>query len=182
MYNADVFEYETDSPMTLYGSIPFMQAQKKGSTVGILWLNAAETWVDVIKQKDGPLAFSAETENKDSTQTHWISESGILDLFVFLGPNSLSLYKSYGELTGYTILPPIFSIGYHQCRWNYVSQEDVRSVDKKFDQFDIPYDVIWLDIEYTDGKKYFTWDPLTFSKPLDMVNSLDKRKRKVCAF
>ena len=162
--------------MTLYGSIPFMQAQKKGSTVGVLWLNAAETWIDVIKQKENTLSFST---NKESTQTHWMSESGILDLFVFLGPNASWLYKNYGELTGYTPLPPMFSIAYHQCRWNYVSQDDVKAVDRKFDQFDIPYDVIWLDIEYTDGKKYFTWDPLTFSKPLDMVKGLDKRNRKV---
>jgi len=181
MYNADVFEYETDSPMTLYGSIPFMQAQKKGSTVGVLWLNAAETWVEVIKQKNNTLTLSTSDNSfRESTQTHWISESGILDLFVFLGPNATALYREYGALTGYTTIPPMFSIAYHQCRWNYVSQDDVKSVDKKFDQFDIPYDVIWLDIEYTDGKKYFTWDPLTFSKPLSMVKRLDKRQRKVC--
>ena len=29
----------------------------------------------------------------------------------------------------------------------------VFSVDKNFDTHDIPYDVIWLDIEHTDEKK-----------------------------
>ncbi|KAF8476972.1 glycosyl hydrolases family 31-domain-containing protein [Kalaharituber pfeilii] len=177
LYNADVFEYEVDSPMTLYGSIPFMQAQKKGSTVAVFWLNAAETWVDVIKQHNNPLSVGI----KQSTQTHWISESGILDVFVFLGPDASWLYRQYGELTGFTTLPPMFSIAYHQCRWNYISQDDVKMVDKKFDQFDIPYDVIWLDIEYTDEKKYFTWDPLSFSNPLKMVEGLDKRQRKLVA-
>lgn len=43
MYNSDVFEYEMDSPMTLYGSIPFMHAHRKDSAVGVFWLNAAET-------------------------------------------------------------------------------------------------------------------------------------------
>ena len=28
------------------------------------------------------------------------------------------------------------------------------SVDAKFDEHDIPMDVIWLDIEHTDGKRY----------------------------
>lgn len=28
------------------------------------------------------------------------------------------------------------------------------SVDKGFDDHDIPYDVLWLDIEHTDGKKW----------------------------
>lgn len=28
------------------------------------------------------------------------------------------------------------------------------SVDSGFDEYDIFYDVLWLDIEYIDGKKY----------------------------
>lgn len=176
LYNADVFEYEIDSPMTLYGSIPFMQAQKKGSTVGVFWLNAAETWIDIVKQKTNVNALSPE---RATTQTHWMSESGLLDIFVLPGPNSSWLYKQYGDLTGFTALPAAFSIAYHQCRWNYVSQDDVKDVDRKFDKFDIPYDVIWLDIEYTDSKKYFTWDPLTFKDPETMLKTLDKRERKV---
>ena len=31
LYNSDVFEYEMDSPMTLYGAIPFMQTHRKDS-------------------------------------------------------------------------------------------------------------------------------------------------------
>jgi alpha 1,3-glucosidase len=176
LYNSDVFEYETDSPMTLYGSIPFMQAQKKDVTVGVFWLNAAETWVDVTKQGLNPNALSNE---KKTTQTHWFSESGLLDVFLLPGPSAAFIYEQYGSLTGYTSIPAEFSLGYHQCRWNYVSQEDVKDVDRNFDKFDIPYDVIWLDIEYTDGKKYFTWDPLAFKDPSSMLDNLKKRERKV---
>jgi len=38
-----------------------------------------------------------------------------------------------------------------------------------------------LDIEYTDGKKYFTWDPHTFPDPIGMGEHLDKRERKLVA-
>ncbi|KAK6339382.1 hypothetical protein TWF718_008801 [Orbilia javanica] len=169
LYNADVFEYIVDSPMTLYGSIPFMQAHRKGSSVGVLWLNAAETWVDVVKEK----------KTKTDTKTHWVSESGQLDVWVFLGPTPQTLYKAYGELTGFTKMPPSFAIAYHQCRWNYVSEDDVKDVDRKFDKYDIPYDVIWLDIEYTDGKRYFTFDPLTFKEPEKMMKNIAKTERKV---
>lgn len=40
------------------------------------------------------------------------------------------------------------------CRWNYNDEEDVKSVDAGFDEHDIPYDCIWLDIEHTDGKRF----------------------------
>ena len=181
LYNADVFEYELDSPMTLYGSIPFMQAHRKDSTVGVFWLNAAETWIDVIKAKSRSNPLSLGVKSVVDTQTHWISESGILDVFVLLGPTPKDISQTYGELTGFTALPQQFAIAYHQCRWNYVTDQDVMDVDRRFDKHKIPYDVIWLDIEYTDDKKYFTWDPLTFTDPKKMHKHLNKRERKLVA-
>jgi alpha 1,3-glucosidase len=179
MYNSDVFEYELSSPMTLYGSIPYMQAHRKNSSVGVFWLNGAETWVDIVKSKPSTNPLSLGITGKKTTQTHWFSESGQLDVFVFLGPSPQDLTKTYGALTGYSQLPQQFAIAYHQCRWNYVTDEDVKEVDRKFDRYQIPYDVIWLDIEYTDGKKYFTWDPLTFPDPKGMQEQLDDAERKL---
>ncbi|KAK4122274.1 glycoside hydrolase family 31 protein [Parathielavia appendiculata] len=179
LYNADVFEYILDSPMTLYGSIPFMQAHRKDSAVGVFWLNAAETWVDITKGKDYKNPLSLGTKSKTSTHTHWISESGLLDVFVFLGPTPKDLTAKYGELTGTTAMPQEFSLGYHQCRWNYVSDDDVKDVDRKMDKFKMPYDVIWLDIEYTDEKKYFTWDKHSFTDPIGMGKQLDSHGRKL---
>jgi alpha 1,3-glucosidase len=181
LYNADVFEYIMDSPMTLYGSIPFMQAHKKDSTVGVFWLNAAETWIDVIKEEEAHNPSSLGIGSNKGTKTHWMSESGLIDVFVFLGPTAKEVTKAYGELTGYTQLPQEFAIAYHQCRWNYNTDEDVKDVDRKMSKHEIPYDVIWLDIEYTDDKQYFTWDPLTFPNPTAMLDQLDKSERKLVA-
>lgn len=167
--------------MTLYGAIPFMQAHRKGSTVGVFWMNAAETWIDVVKSKSIPNPLSLGVLGHTDTQTHWISESGLLDVFVFLGPTPEDLTRQYGELTGFTAMPQSFAIAYHQCRWNYVSDDDVKDVDRRFDKFKIPYDVIWLDIEYTHEKKYFTWDPLTFVNPIKMQKQLDQTDRKLVA-
>ncbi|QQK43552.1 Glycoside hydrolase, family 31 [Penicillium digitatum] len=179
LYNSDVFEYELESPMTLYGAIPLMQAHRKNSTVGVFWLNAAETWIDIVKSTASSNPLTLGARSKTDTQTHWISESGQIDLFVFLGPSPNDISKTYGELTGYTQLPQQFAIGYHQCRWNYVTDEDVKEVNAKFDKYQIPYDVIWLDLEYTDDRKYFTWDPLTFPDPKGMQQKLDETERKL---
>ncbi|KAH6637014.1 glycosyl hydrolases family 31-domain-containing protein [Chaetomium tenue] len=179
MYNADVFEYILDSPMTLYGSIPFMQAHRKDSSVGVFWLNAAETWVDITKGKDAKNPLSLGSESNTNTHTHWFSESGLLDVFVLLGPTPKDLTAKYGELTGTTAMPQEFSLGYHQCRWNYVSDDDVKDVDRKMDKAKLPYDVIWLDIEYTDEKKYFTWDKHMFADPIGMGEQLDSHGRKL---
>ncbi|KAI3321764.1 glycoside hydrolase family 31 protein [Xylariaceae sp. AK1471] len=179
LYNADVFEYILDSPMTLYGAIPLMQAHRKDSTVAVFWLNAAETWIDITKAKESKNPLSLGIGARTNTQTHWISESGLIDLFVFLGPTPQDVNKAYGELTGTTAMPQEFAIGYHQCRWNYVSDDDVKEVDRKMDRHQIPYDVIWLDIEYTDEKKYFTWDNDMFKDPIAMGQHLDAHGRKL---
>jgi alpha 1,3-glucosidase len=53
LYNFDVFEHELDSPMALYGSVPFMLSHKKQGSSGCFWMNSAEMWIDVEKS---PLA------------------------------------------------------------------------------------------------------------------------------
>ena len=55
----------------------------------------------------------------------------------------------------------------------------VCSVDEQMDQYDIPYDVIWLDIEYTDGKRYFTWDTNKFPNPQAMLGALVAKGRNL---
>ena len=42
-----MFEYELDNPMALYGAIPYVHALSAKRSVGMMWLNAAETWVDI---------------------------------------------------------------------------------------------------------------------------------------
>jgi len=149
LYNLDVFEYELDEPMALYGSIPYMLAHSEAGTVGAFWHNPTETYVDVSKDGEG-------------THTRWISEAGIVDLMLLPGPSAKHVFFQYASLTGGQAMPPMFAIAYHQCRWNYKDETDVFRVDAKFEEHNFPYDVLWLDIEHTDGKRYFTWDSANF--------------------
>ena len=41
-------------------------------------------------------------------------------------------------------------------RWNYKDEKDVATVEGMFEKLDYPVDVIWLDIDHTDGMRYFT--------------------------
>ena len=57
------------------------------------------------------------------------SESGVLDLMLLPGPRPADVFHQYADTTGYPSLPPLFSLGYHQCRWNYKDQKDVAQVN-----------------------------------------------------
>jgi len=168
LYNLDVFEYELDNPMALYGAIPVLVAPSKHNTVGMFWNNPTETFVDVWTDEDAHRKAS-----------HWLSESGVFDLFLMAGPTSADLFSQYTLLTGRAQLPPLFALGYHQCRWNYKNEADVARVDAGFDEHLIPYDVLWLDIDHTDGKRYFTWDAHAFPTPKDMQELVARTGRKM---
>jgi len=172
-----------------------MKAHRAGSTVGVFLLTGSEAWIDITKVAT-PKSFisnyaksrigtgkrspiSDVGPGKTSTSTHWMAESGVLDLFVFLGPSPDEILSQYTALTGRTPLPQLFAIAYHQCRWNYISQDDVQDVQTKFDEADIPMDVMWLDIEYAEEHKYMVWDRRYFPEPEAMQEKLASRGRKL---
>ncbi len=59
LYNLDVFEYELWNPMALYAAIPFMMGHTGAHTTGLFWLNAAEGWIDIKKERRGTLVMRA---------------------------------------------------------------------------------------------------------------------------
>ncbi|XP_041352622.1 neutral alpha-glucosidase AB-like isoform X2 [Gigantopelta aegis] len=180
LFNLDVFEYDIYSPMALYGSVPMMIAHNEKKTVAVFWHNAAETWVDISSNVADKVADFVQGNNEiPQTDTHWFSESGIIDLFIMMGPRPKDVFRQYALITGTTALPPLFSIAYHQCRWNYNDEADVAAVEENMDKADIPFDVMWLDIEHTDGKRYFTWANDKFPNPKDMIGKLSSKGRKM---
>ncbi|CAN8075317.1 unnamed protein product [Agarophyton chilense] len=166
LYNLDIFEFELVRPLGLYGSIPFLFARNGKESAGFLWLNTAETYVDIKTLDRG-------------RHSHWFSETGMIDTYFLPGPTASNVFKQYLWLTGVPAMPQRFALGYHQCRWNYRDEEDSKAVDAKFDELNLPYDVLWLDIEHTNGKRYFTWDYERFPDPAGLMNHIAARGRKM---
>lgn len=82
------------------------------NTVGIFWNNAAETWVDVTNSKDVNVVSSivnlvSGQRQQSQVDTHFMSESGIIDFFVFLGPSPKDVVNQYAALTGVAPLPQV---------------------------------------------------------------------------
>ena len=152
--------------MALYGAIPLVHAHSATSSVGVLNLVGSDTWVDVLHDTKG-------------VHTHWVSESGILDLLLLPGPRPQQLFEQYAILTGTTALPAQWAIAYHQCRWNYIDEDDVLEVDRRFDEADIPLDVTWLDVEYTVERRYFDWNKNFFPDVKRMLGKVAEKGRKV---
>lgn len=101
--------------MALYGAVPFLLAHGMQRTVGVYWNNAAETWVDIKNSKDTDVVSSivnlvSGSRTESQVETHFMSESGVFDLFVFMGPKPKNVVRQYAALTGVAPLPQVKNI------------------------------------------------------------------------
>ncbi len=106
-------------------------------------------------------------------KTHQISFSaGQYQEHIFAGPAMADILRDYTELTGRMTAPPLWALGHHQCRWYDYTQSDVEQLARSYRDRDLPCDVIWLDIDYMDGFRVFTWDDKKFPDPAALIASL----------
>jgi len=92
--------------------------------------------------------------------------------YIFAGPDMPAILTAYTWLTGRTSPPPLWSLGYHQCRWFRYTQDAVEAIAARHRAEDIPCDSLWLDIEYMDGYRVFTWDTDAFPDAGGMLERL----------
>jgi alpha-glucosidase len=99
-------------------------------------------------------------------------EGGQYTEYLFAGPGMPEILEAYTWLTGRTAPPPLWSLGYHQCRWFDYTQEAVEEIGRRHRAAAIPCDALWLDIEYMDGYRVFTWNTESFPDVAGMLAGL----------
>lgn len=99
--------------------------------------------------------------------------------YVFAGPYMAQILHSYTALTGRMSLPPMWALGLHQSRWFGYNQADVERIVEKFKEVDVPLDAFWLDIDYMDGYRVFTWNKERYPDAPGMLARLREQGVKV---
>ena len=157
-WNTDAALHDvTDDP--LYKTFPFFISLHDGLSYGLFFDNAHKSYFD----------FGASTDE----QMSWFgADGGDMNYYFFCAQGIREILKDYTWLTGRMEMPPLWSLGYQQCRWSYMSAEEVLNIAKKFRQYQIPADVMYCDIDYMDGFKIFTWNKETFPHPKAMIDEL----------
>jgi alpha-glucosidase len=153
--------YEDQSPNTdeLYVAIPFLLSlDPAGTAYGILLNDTHRTAFDLTEIDHGRLAFETGTSE--------------LDYYLIAGPHPAEVVRELAALTGRMPLPPLWALGYHQSRWSYGSEAEVRAIAAEFRKRRIPADAICLDIDAMDGFRVFTWDHERFPKPRLLADDL----------
>lgn len=159
-WNSDSFGYGKNTD-PLYRSIPFYYGLDNGMAYGIFLHNSNRSIFDFDSRRNGVCTIEAR--------------GGQMDYFFIYGPQLDSVARQYMNMTGKPELPPLWSLGFHQCRWSYFPESRVLEVARTFREKKIPCDAIYLDIDYMDGYRCFTWNRDHFPKPKKMIKKLRKK-------
>jgi alpha-glucosidase len=142
----------------LYRAIPFFYGLHQGLAYGVFMDNTYRTHFD----------FGATTPENVS---FW-ADGGEMNYYFIAGNTLLEVSKRFATLTGTHALPPLWALGYHQCRWSYYPEARVREIADTFRKLQIPCDAIYLDIDYMEKHKCFTWDKRHFPDLKGMIDDL----------
>ena len=141
-WNVDTPCYGVDDGTHLYQSHPWVLGLRSdGTSFGIIADNTWQAWMttdtEVVFRSMGP-AFRMVIIEKNSPQ---------------------EVMQELVNLTGTMEMPPLWSLGYQQCRYSYHPDTRVKEIADTLRYHKIPSDVIWMDIHYMDQYKIFTFHP-----------------------
>jgi len=156
-WNTDAYSFGWDQD-PLYRTIPFYIGVHQQAAYGIFFDNTFRSYFDFARE--------------DNTKTSFWADGGELQYYYIHGPHLMDVVKRYQTLTGTHPMPPKWALGYHQCRWSYYPEQKVKEIAEGFRSRNIPCDAIYLDIDYMDGYRCFTWNKSHFPDPKRMIKEL----------
>ena len=157
LWNTDAYRFQ-ESTDPLYKSIPYFMTYRAGRAAGVLLDNTWRSSFDFGKESPDAYSFGAS--------------GGPIDYYFFLGPTPKQVVETYAWLTGTPPLPPLWSFGYQQSRYSYMTQARVLEVARQLRTDHIPVDAIYLDIDFQEKNRPFTVDNNAFPNLPGMVAQL----------
>lgn len=143
----------------IYKAIPFYTGLHHKKSYGIFFDNTFRSFFDFCSERRNITSFWAQ--------------GGEMNYYFIYGPQMVDVVSKYTDLTGKPHeLPALWTLGYHQCKWSYYPESKVKEVTSKFRELQIPCDAIYLDIDYMEGFRCFTWSKEHFPDPKRMVKEL----------
>ncbi|WP_332696676.1 glycoside hydrolase family 31 protein [Halalkalibacter lacteus] len=142
LWNTDSYGYNKDTKY-IYVSIPFFMGLKDKKAYGIFFDNTHRSYYEMASESDDYYYFYAD--------------GGQLNYYFIYGPEISDVVSQYTEITGKFNLPPEWTLGLHQSKWEYTADEIVE-VAQTYRDKNIPLDVMHFDIDYMQDYKLFTWE------------------------
>jgi alpha-glucosidase len=143
----------------IYSTMPYFIGIHSGRVFGIFFDNSYRSFFDFGGSTDGSMYFLG-------------ADGGALNYYFFGASNVRNQIRDYTWLTGRMEMPPLWSLGYQQSRYSYMSQREVLDIAHRMRHDSIPCDALYCDIDYMNRYRIFTWNPDTYPRPEILTDSL----------
>ncbi|MDB5106843.1 MAG: Alpha-glucosidase [Fibrobacteres bacterium] len=160
-----------------YISVPYVIIKRGNTYAGILMDNPHASVISISPRLN--VANQMMAMSHDAPFFFLGAEDGPPALYILFGPSLAQLTMKLQRLAGASPLPPLWTLGHHQCRWGYRGAEDLTWLADNFEEHEFPNDGLWLDIDYMDGYRVFTYAKEHFTDPKADMESVQKRGFKV---
>ena len=158
LWNTDNFKYMADNGKRLYQSHPWvLGVNRNGSAFGVI---ADNTWKQQIDLSDS---------------IRFISEGPAFRVIIIERNSPQEVIKELANLIGKMEMPPLWALGYQQSRYSYVPDTRIKNVADTFRLKKLPCDVIWMDIDYMERFKIFTFDKVKIPNPTGVNDYLHQK-------
>lgn len=105
---------------------------------------------------------------------------GMLRYYLIFGSMN-EIFAQLANLVGHPTMPPQWALGYHQSRWGYRSEKDIRDITAGFEHNNLPLSAIHLDIDYMDHFRLFTINSKRFPNLKKLSSDLEAKGIKLVA-
>ena len=164
MYNVDAGAYHKYSD-PMYVNIPFMIVVRGGVATGYFVNSASRLVFDVGRDHYDEIRITIPED--------------YVELYVFEGPRIEQVIERYVSLTGLPFLPPEWALGYMISRYSYYPDTHILELLDLLRKDGFPVSAIFLDIDFMDQFKLFTWHPKRFPDPKKFLEEVHSRGVKV---
>ncbi len=167
LYNKDnpnKIDYGIGKNNNRYGSHPIYLMREKSGYYHINYLRNS---------------FGMDIElDLENNKLKYLILGGVLDFTLFLGNKKPeNVIKMYHKFLGGWMIPPFWSLGFHQSRWGYNHLNHIEYILNKYQTEKIPLDSVWLDLDYMNDNHPCTWDEKKFPSN-DFKNLLIKNNKR----
>jgi alpha-glucosidase len=139
------YPYYNDHAPNLYQAHPWVLAVRAdGSSFGVLADTTREIQIDTTRD----IVFRSDTP---------------FPVVVIERSSPQEVLKELARLTGYMPLPPKWALGFQQSHFSYTPELEVLNIGAQARRARIPLDAVWVDIDYMDHYRIFSFSPKTFA-------------------
>ncbi len=166
-WNTDAFGYGTATD-PVYKTVPFVIGlDNSGHSFGLFVDNTWRQTFDFGKTERDVFTIG--------------SEGGAIDYYIIVGSGPKAIVQDYAWLTGKPPLAPLWSLGFQQSHWSYMTQDEAQGIADRLRADRIPADVLWLDIDYQDRNRPFTINTKAFSDLAGLVRRTGEQGIRIVA-